>query len=159
MLLKSLSPKSIAKFSGISAIAIALIFGGISPATASPISYEDAVNIVTDSLFSHVHPERHGRKLQANEYEHIREWQAIHKVLDQGILEYKKKPPNKACENLDWAYPSNQTRDVAIDEKLADAVFYVRHPERQGRSIGPNETAAIQEWKKLKKAMFDDSCV
>jgi hypothetical protein len=33
--------------------------------------------------------------------------------------------------------------------KLADAVFYKRHPEMQGRRIATGETALIEEWKSI----------
>jgi hypothetical protein len=34
--------------------------------------------------------------------------------------------------------------------KLADIVFYLHHPERSGRLLGPGETGLINQWKNFK---------
>jgi hypothetical protein len=154
------SRQSIAKVSTISLFAIALILGNTGRATAYPISYDDAVNETADMLFHHLHRDLNGRKIAADEYEYIREWQAIHDVVGQGVLQYEKdNPKNRGCDSPEWYYPSNSDRDVAIDEKLADAVFQSRYPERRGQLIRPQEQSAIREWNKIKKAMFSDICV
>jgi hypothetical protein len=150
----------IAKVSAISLCAIALIVTSTGRATAYPISYEDAVNETADMLFHHLHRDLKGRKIAADEYQYIREWQVIRDAVSQDVLQYTKDDPrNKACDSPEWHYPWNGTRDVAIDEKLADAVFFSRHLERRGRSIQPHEQGAIREWNTIKKAMFSDICV
>lgn len=155
-----LSRQSIAKISAMGLFAIALIVGIAGRATAYPISYEDAVNETADMLFHHLHRDLHGRKIAPNESQYIREWQAIHGVVRQGVLQYTKDDPkNRGCDAPEWYYPPNDTRDVAIDEKLADAVFFSRYPGRRGRSIQPHEQDAIREWNAIKKQMFSDICL
>jgi hypothetical protein len=154
------SRRLIAKVSAISLFSIALIMCSTGQAKAYPISYDDAVNETADMLFHHLHRDLKGRKIAADEYEYIREWQVIRDAVSQDVLQYTKDDPNnKACDSPEWHYPWNGTRDVAIDEKLADAVFQSRYPERRGRSIRSHEQSAIQEWNRIKKAMFSDICV
>ncbi|OUC12379.1 MAG: hypothetical protein B0A82_22675, partial [Alkalinema sp. CACIAM 70d] len=98
---------------------------------------------------NNVNPELNRRKLRSNEHGYIREWQAIRKVVEQG-LRYEKSHPNDACGMPDWYYPN---KDEALKERLADAIFYSRYPERQGEPIDPSDRAAVQEWLKLKRAM------
>jgi hypothetical protein len=154
------SRQLIAKVSTIILFAIVLIVTSTGRATAYPISYEDAVNETADMLFHHLHRDLNGRKIAADEYQYIREWQVIRDAVSQDVLQYTKDDPkNKGCDSPEWHYPWNRTRDVAIDEKLADAVFYSRYPERRGRSIQPHEQSAMREWNMIKKAMFSDICV
>ncbi|MGI0491535.1 hypothetical protein ACN4EG_06965 [Alkalinema pantanalense CENA528] len=128
-------------------LAIALLLGSTNLATAETRS--QSVDRVTDWLFNNVNPELNRRKLRSNEQGYIREWQAIREVVEQG-LRYEKSSPNDACGTPDWYYPN---KDEALKERLADAIFYSRYPQRQGKPIHPNDRTAVQEWLKLKRAM------
>jgi hypothetical protein len=35
-------------------------------------------------------------------------------------------------------------------DRLTDIVFYLHHPERQGRALGPHEGALINQWKSFR---------
>ncbi len=151
--------KSVSSF-----LALAIVFtstGSIglilsSPNIALAETREQSVDSVTDWLFGNLHPELNRRKLRSDEYEYIQEWNVIRQVIAQGGLRYHKVDPNSpGCGEPDWTFPND---DEALRERLANAVFYSRHPERNGEPIRQDETAAIQEWLKLKDSMFVAYC-
>jgi hypothetical protein len=151
---KVFSFKSISKLMIMSAFATTLVLGSAKVSSAE--THEQSVIGVTDWLFGNLHPNLKRRKLRADEYEYIREWQAIQAVLDQGGLRYQKVHPNiNACGIPDWSFPND---DEALKERLANAVFYSRYPGRNGRPISPNDRAAMREWLKLKNSMFVAYC-
>src|SRR6266404_337980 len=39
---------------------------------------------------------------------------------------------------------------VRNENKIADAVFFNRHPERNGRRLAPGESALVQEWVQIR---------
>jgi hypothetical protein len=151
---KVFSFKSISKLMIMSAFAMTLALGGAKVSSAE--TRQQSVDGVTDWLFGNLHPELNRRKLRTNEYEYIREWQAIRNVIDQGGLQYQKvDPKNNACDVPAWFYSNH---DEALRERLADAVFYSRYPRRKGVPISPSDRALIQEWLKLKNSMFVAYC-
>jgi hypothetical protein len=154
--------KSVPKFFTLSTLAITIAFTGSIPLILSSPSIvhaetrEQSVDSVTDWLFGNLHPGLNRRRLQSYEYDYIREWNAIRRVIDQGGLRYSKVgPTGGACGEPDWTF-SNQ--DEALKERLADAVFYSRYPGRQGAPIRPDERAAIREWVKIKNLMSVAYC-
>ena len=50
---------------------------------------------------------------------------------------------------LAWALVVENCLQVGIEDpvKLTDIVFYLHHPERNGRSLLPVETTLIKQWK------------
>lgn len=146
--------KSVSNFLALSILAMMLLIANATGATAQ--TREQSVDSVTDWLFGNLHPELNRRKLQSNEYEYIREWNAIRTVIDQGGLQYEKADPNhRGCDSPEWYYSN---KDEALRERLADAVFHSRYPGRRGRAIAPDEQAAIREWLKLKDSMYVAYC-
>ena len=154
--------QSISKIFASSAFALTIaVTGSIplilsSPTIAHAETRQQSVDSVTDWLFGNLHPELNRRKLRSHEYGYIREWQAIRRVINQGGLRYSKVDPNNSgCGEPDWTFSND---DEALKERLADAVFHVRHPERNGAPIRPGERAAIREWLTLKDSMSVAYC-
>ncbi len=145
--------KSISMLLIMSACTTILVFGGAKVASAE--TRQQSVNSVTDWLFGNLYPQLNRRKLRANEYQYIREWQAIWTVINNGGLRYERAKDIRACGIPDWSFQNN---DEALKERLADAVFYSRYPERRGRPINPNERAAMREWLRLKNSMYVAYC-
>lgn len=146
--------KSISKLMMMSTVSLMLVLGGANIASAE--TRQQSVDKVTDWLFGNLHPQLNRRKIRANEYGYIREWQAIRRVVDQGGLRYEKIDPSRnPCDIPDWSFPND---DEALKERLADAVFHARYPARRGRAIRANEQAAMREWVKLKNSMHVAYC-
>ena len=145
--------KSISMLLIMSAFTMTLVLGGAKVATAE--TRQQSVNSVTDWLFGNLYPQLNRRKLRANEYQYIQEWQAIWTVINNGGLRYERADNINACGIPDWSFQNN---DETLKERLADAVFYARYPERRGRPINPNERAAMREWLKLKNSMYVAYC-
>lgn len=156
------SLKSISKLFTSSAVAITIACTGSIPLILSSPSMvhaetrEQSVDSVTDWLFGNLNPGLNRRRLQRYEHGYIREWNAIRRVIDQDGLRYSKVGPNGgACGEPDWTF-SNQ--DEALKDRLADAVFHSRYPERSGTPIRPNERAAMREWVKIRNSMSVAYC-
>ncbi|MGG6269827.1 hypothetical protein ACQ4M3_40630 [Leptolyngbya sp. AN03gr2] len=154
--------KSISKFFTSSAFVIAIACTGSIPLILSSSSIvhaetrEQSVDSVTDWLFGSLNPGLNRRRLQRYEHGYIREWNAIRRVIDQGGLRYSKVGPNGgACGEPDWTFSN---KDEALKERLADAVFHSRYPERRGRPIRPDERAAMREWVKIRNSMSVAYC-
>jgi hypothetical protein len=140
---------SISKFSIACAVTIALVLGGATLARADE-SRQQSVDRVTDWLFGNVHPELNRRKLQADESDYIQEWLVIRAVVDTGLQYDETNSKSRACDVPDW-YFSNH--DAALKDRLADAIFYYRHPEMNGQKIDRSDRSAVQEWTKLQRSM------
>jgi hypothetical protein len=145
---------SISKFSTACAVTIALVLGGATLASANE-SREQSVDRVTDWLFGNVHPELNRRKLQSDESDYIQEWHVIRAVVDTGLQYDETNAKSSACDVPDW-YFSNH--DTALKDRLADAIFYYRHPEMKGQKIDRSDRSAVQEWNKLQRSMNVSYC-
>lgn len=123
-----------------------------APAIAEPIrTRAQAVDSVTDWLFHNVNPSLNRRKIRPNESVYIREWNVIRSVINDGGLSYDKgNSLNDACGTPDWYF---NNKNNAVRERLADAIFHHRNPQRRGRSIGRGERSAMAEWNRLYAAM------
>ncbi|MGG6262953.1 hypothetical protein ACQ4M3_24240 [Leptolyngbya sp. AN03gr2] len=154
MFSKVFSLKSISTFLALSTLTVTFAIASANVATAQ--TREQSVDGVTDWLFGNLHPQLNRRKLRSDEYQYIREWNAIRAVINQGGLQYQRANPNhRACDIPDWYYSND---DEALRERLADAVFYSRYPERKGRPIAPDERGAMRVWLKLKNSMYVAYC-
>ena len=115
------------------------------------------IDIWTDNIFSSLHPELSGRKIQFSETEYIREWQAIQAVVANDLT------PKMGCTgDSGWGLSEFDGVDVrtgkrlltsAVLNKVADAIFYTRHPEL-GRKIKPGEYKLKNEWMKIRQAIW-----
>jgi hypothetical protein len=67
----------------------------------------------------------------------------VHELESEGFFDLI----NGMAGGTEGAFVSSQIAAGQRDpNKLTDAVFYRRHPERQGRRIGKDETALVTEW-------------
>jgi hypothetical protein len=140
---------SLSKFSAVCALTIALVLGGANLASANQ-SREQSVDSVTDWLFYNVNPELNRRKLQSDESDYIQEWQAIRAVVNTGLRYDARNSNSRACQIPDWYFDND---DEAFRDRLADAIFYHRHPEMNGQPISRTDRYSIRTWNKLKRSM------
>jgi hypothetical protein len=86
MLIKSLSVKSVSKFSAVCVLALALAIVGTNLASAGSRDLESrtqAVDRFTDWFFYKVNPQLGERKLRANDVYYVREWNAIRSTVER----------------------------------------------------------------------------
>jgi hypothetical protein len=147
-------------------------------AIAQPISYpvadsvliaannapEKAIDESTDFIFYRLHPQLNSRKIRSNETQYINEWAAIKKVLADGNLVYKRFcGPNFGWHLAEYDTPGRHPREImvfsSVLNKVADAIFYTRHPELGYRKIRPSETSLASEWSQIRRAVsWPDPC-
>ncbi len=143
-------------------------------AIAQPISYpladsvliaannapEKVIDEFTDSIFYRLHPQLNRRKIRSDETQYINEWAAIKKVLGDGNLVYERvcwRGPNFWWHLAEYDTPGRNGREIikfsSVLNKVADAVFYTRHPELGYRAIKPSETRLASEWSKIRQGV------
>lgn len=122
---------------------------------------EKAIDDLTDVLFYSLHPELNRRQIRSDETQYINEWAAIKKVVSEDNLVY-----GDACgrnsNNYEWLLskydgegPGRNASALSspVLDKVADAVFYTRHPELVYRRIQPGETRLASEWSRIRQAV------
>ena len=157
MLINSLSLKSVSKFLMVCSLAIAPILGG--PNLAKAESRDQAVDRLTDFLFYKVNPELNNRKLQAGDRDYINEWQRLRAEIDPRV-----KPAQEVCNRPDpgdigWEFTviNGETYEQTYD-RLADIIFYSRHPQTTGQQISIGDKASSNEWLAIRREMFISNC-
>jgi hypothetical protein len=157
MLIESLSIKLVSRFSMICVLAIALVLS--SPNLAKAESREQAVDRLTDFLFYKVNPQLNNRKLQAGDREYINEWQKLCEAIDPRI-----KPAQEVCYRPEpgetgWEFTTinGETYEQTYD-RLADTIFYSRHPQRTRQQIPKSDKISISEWSAIRQEMFLSNC-
>ncbi|NER35315.1 MAG: hypothetical protein F6J93_15135 [Oscillatoria sp. SIO1A7] len=133
-----------------------LIFS-TTPASSQPRLTQKTINEWTDNFFYSANPQLSRRKIGSNETEYIREWNAIQRIVPD-ILVYQS-----SCSGyLMWminSYDGEDARDrrlflVSEDlNKVADAIFYARHPELGYRRIRRGETRLANEWSRIRTSV------
>lgn len=119
---------------------------------------QETIDDWTDNFFYSANPQLSRRKLRAGETEYIREWNAIQRVVPD-MLAYGNQACGREPNNFDWMLINYDggSRDRRFDsedlDKVADAIFYVRHPELGYRKIQPGETALANEWMRIRRAV------
>jgi hypothetical protein len=138
--------------------------GNILIANAAPTpTREAAIDWQTDLFLHKVNPELDGRKLQSDETNYIREWNAIRQAVDQEM-----KPNVSECAgdqywelySYDGINGLHSGRHPAPSfDRIADAIFYSRHPELIGRSLSSSNSALAREWSQIRQAiMVEQPC-
>ncbi|WP_333027067.1 hypothetical protein [Microcoleus sp. SVA1_A4] len=157
MLIKPLSIKCVSRFSMICTIAIALVLS--SPNLAKAESREQAVDRLTDILFYRVNPQLNNRKLQAGDREYSNEWRRLREAIDPRV-----KPAQEVCNSpgpgdIGWEFTviNGETYQQTYD-RLADTIFYSRHPQRTGQQIPKSDKISISEWSAIRQEMFLSNC-
>lgn len=109
------------------------------------------------NIFYSLHPELSGRKIKFSETEYMREWQAIEIVVANNLT-YQM-----GCTGRGWGLSEYDRTNVRTGERLltstvldkvADAVFYTRHPALGYRKIQPGEYKLTNEWMKIRQAIW-----
>ncbi|MEG3895626.1 MULTISPECIES: hypothetical protein [unclassified Microcoleus] len=138
-------------------IAIALVLS--SPNLAKAESREQAVDRLTDILFYRVNPQLNNRKLQAGDREYSNEWRRLREAIDPRV-----KPAQEVCNSpgpgdIGWEFTviNGETYQQTYD-RLADTIFYSRHPQRTGQQIPKSDKISISEWSAIRQEMFLSNC-
>ena len=157
MPIDSLSIKPVSRLSIICTIAIALLLLGPNPAKAE--SREQAVDRLTDFLFYKVNPQLNNRKLQTGDREYIRQWQRLREAIDPRVKSVQEVCFRPAPGETGWEFTTinGETYQQTYD-RLADTIFYSRHPQRTGQQIPPNDKISISEWSAIRREMFLSNC-
>jgi hypothetical protein len=157
MLIKSLSLKSVSKFLMVCSLAIAHILGG--PNLAKAESRDRAIDRLTDFLFYKVNPQLNNRKLQAGDRDYILEWQRLRAEIDPRV-----KPAQEVCNSpgpgdIGWEFTviNGETYEQTYD-RLADIIFYSRHPQTTGQQISRGDRARSNEWLAIRREMYISNC-
>ncbi len=157
MRIKSLSIKPVSRFSMICVCAIALLL--ISPNPAQARSREQAVDRLTDFLFYKVNPQLNNRKLQAGDRNYITEWQKLREAIDPRVKSVQEVCFRPAPGETGWEFtPINGETYQQTYDRLADTIFYSRHPQRTGQPIPKNDQISISEWSAIRRYMFISNC-
>ena len=131
-----------------------------APVAATPQAPEKAIDNLTDYIFYNLHPQLNRRRIRSDETQYIREWAAIKKVVSNDNLVYEKECGRNPNNNYQWRLSSYDSSGLGrnasplsspVFNKVADAVFYTRHPELGYRRIQPSETRLVSEWSKIRQ--------
>ena len=148
MLIKSLSVKSVSKFSAVCVLALALAIAGTNLASAGSRDLESrtqAVDRFTDWFFYKVNPQLGGRKLRSEDSSvYIREWNAIRSTVDREMI----TTPGDCVGDAYWDFDSRYHRRSL--DRIADTIWDIRDPS------GDKTRADVskQEWQKLRNSII-----
>ncbi|MBE9093670.1 hypothetical protein [Tychonema sp. LEGE 07203] len=124
---------------------------------------EKEIDGLTDFIFYQLHPGLNRRKIRSDETQYINEWAAIKKVVSNDNLVY-----GDVCDlnsrNYEWLLSKydgegggrqgvTSLLTSPVLDKVADAVFYTRHPELNYRKVQPGETRLVSEWSKIRQGV------
>jgi hypothetical protein len=116
------------------------------------------IDIWTHNIFYSLHPELSGRKIKSSETEYMREWQAIEIVVANNLTYQMGCTGDSGWGLSEYDRTNVRTGErlltSTILDKVADAVFYTRHPELGYRKIKPGEYKLKNEWMKIRQAIW-----
>ncbi len=149
--------KPLSRFSIICTIAIALVLLG--PNLAKAESRSQAVDRLTDILFYRVNPQLNNRKLQTGDREYSNQWRRLREAIDPRVKSVQEVCFRPAPGETGWEFTTinGETYEQTYD-RLADTIFYSRHPQRTGQPIPKNDTIGISEWSAIRRHMFISNC-
>ena len=148
MLIKSLSVKSVSKFSAVCVLAWAIAIAGTNLASAGSRDLESrtqAVDRFTDWFFYKVNPQLGGRKLRSDDSSaYIREWNAIRSTVDREMIATPGDCVGDAYWDFDYRYHGRSL------DRIADTIWDIRDPS------GDKTRADVskQEWQKLRNSII-----
>lgn len=124
---------------------------------AAPRAPEKAIAEWTDFIFYKLHPQLNRRKIRPDETQYVKEWAAIQKVVRDNLV-YELECTRRAT--YDWlisVYDGQGRNGLILSSpvlnKVANAVFYARHPELGYRSIRAGETQLASEWSQIRRTV------
>ncbi len=149
--------KPVSRFSMICALAIALVLLGPNPAKAE--SRDRAVDRLTDFIFYKVNPQLNNRKLQAGDREYTNQWRRLREAIDPRVKSVQEVCFRPAPGETGWEFTTinGETYEQTYD-RLADTIFYSRHPQRTGQPIPTNDKIGISEWSAIRRYMYISNC-
>lgn len=149
--------KSVSKFSMILTLTISLVLGGANLAKAE--SRDRAVDRLTDFLFYKVNPQLNGSKLQTGDRNYITEWQRLREAIDPRVKSVQEVCYSPEPGETGWEFTviNGETYEQTYD-RLADTIFYSRHPQRTGQPIPKNDQISISEWSAIRREIFISNC-
>ena len=133
-----------------------------SSVAVTPQAPEKALDELTDFIFYSLHPQLNRRRIRPDEAQYVKEWAAIKKVVSNDNLVYEKECGRNPDNNYRWRLSSYDSSGLGrnasplsspVLNKVADAVFYTRHPELDYRRIQPSETGLASEWSKIRQGV------
>ena len=141
----------------VGALAIALAF--ISPNLAKAESREQAVDRLTDFLFYRVNPQLNNRKLQAGDRDYILEWQRLRAEIDPRVKSVQEVCYSPGPGDTGWEFTTinGETYEQTYD-RLADIIFYSRHPQMTGQPISIGDRTRSNEWLAIRREMYISNC-
>jgi hypothetical protein len=160
--------RSIAQFSTLSILTVALIASGAQMAFAGPNSNNrtgvyptapkgDAIDSYTDHFFYAANPELNKRKLRSRDTAYIQEWQAIRGAMVPLIKTNREACGRNGSTDLYWEFDLDARQGTSSYDYLTDAIFYHRNPDMAGQKLRPG-TAAAKEWSAIRRNMFISTC-
>jgi hypothetical protein len=160
--------RSIAKFSTLSILTVALIVTGAQIASAGLNSNNrtgvvptepkgDAIDSYTDHFFYAANPELNKRKLRSRDTAYIREWQAIRGAMVPLVKTNREACGRNASTDLYWEFDLDARQGASSYDYLTDIIFYHRNPDMAGQKLSPG-TAAAREWSAIRSNMFISTC-
>jgi hypothetical protein len=163
MKLKLSAIRPVAMVTGLLSATIVCTYPLTASADQSNQTREEAIDRQTDWFLHQVNPELQGRKLRSNDYGYIRQWKMIRAAVAQEM-----KPTISSCggdqywELFDYdginGLPSGRRGSRSFD-RIADAIFYSRHPELAGTPISASNSALAREWSAIRRAiMVEQPC-
>lgn len=137
--------------------AIALVLS--SPNLAKAESRDRAVDRLTDFLFYKVNPQLNNRKLQTGDREYSNQWQRLREAIDPRVKSAQEVCFRPAPGDTGWEFTTinGETYEQTYD-RLADTIFYSRHPQRTRQQIPKSDRISISEWSAIRREMFISNC-
>jgi len=144
------------QISAISLLVTTIVCGTPSANAAFVQTREAAIDEQTDLFLHKANPELNGRKLRSDEDGYIREWNAIRQAVDQEM-----KPTPSQCDGEYWELYSydginglhSGRHPVPSFDRIADAIFYSRHPEIVGTPLSSSSSDLAREWSQIRRAI------
>lgn len=113
-----------------------------------------AIDDNTDFFFYRLHPELGRRKISSDETQYINEWNAIREVVQDNLVYISLSCGSNTTYYWGLSQYDTYSRTSAgqspVIDKIADAVFYTRHPELDNRKIEPGENDLASEWSAIR---------
>lgn len=127
------------------------------PANSQPILTQEIIIEWTNNLFYIANPQLSRRPIRYNETQYINEWNAIQRVVPD-ILVYQSTCSGYLTwmlNSYDGESPRDRRKFLISDDlnKVANAIFYARHPELGDRRIRREETRLANEWLQIRTAV------
>jgi hypothetical protein len=123
---------------------------------------EAAIDRQTDWFLYKVNPELQHRKLRSQDFQYIKEWNAIRKAVAREMKSTVSSCGGDQYWELfeyDWLYGSSDPSQRHVSpsfDRIADAIFYSRHPKLAGTQISASNSALAREWSHIRRSIITE---